>query len=417
MQVYKFGGASVKDARGVKRLAEIVDKQAKPIIVVVSAMGKMTDALEQIVDAYWHHNRDYRSMLQKIKDYHLHIVSQLFEAGHQVYDDLKVWFGKLEQALSRHPSMNYDFEYDRIVSFGEMISTTIVAHYLNSVGIKTQWLDVRDFVKTDSRYRDAKVDWDMTLYKIKSFDFSKPLVYLTQGFIGSDRNNLTTTLGREGSDFTGAIFAWCLNAKSLTVWKDVDGIYNADPKIFADARKFEKLSYSEAIELSFYGAKVIHPKTIKPLYDKAIPLYVRTFLEPVSTGTIISLYSEGMYPRQPVIIQKNNQVLISVSQKDFGFIVESVIQRIFSAIERYRLKVNVMQRSALKFSIALDNDKMRVASLLGDLRRDFEVKFNTGLTLYTFRHYDEETIKKVTAGKKVFLHQQSRVMSFYLVSD
>jgi len=417
MQVYKFGGASVRDAEGVRRLADIVRSAPRPLVVVVSAMGKTTDALERVTYAFYRHRGDLSGFVAQVKEYHLSIVRELFPPADPAVGQVSALFAQLEQALRGQPSFNYDFDYDRIVCFGELLSTVIVAAYLNRAGIKIKWLDVRRLIKTDSTYRDARVDWDLTLYNIRSMPLEPDTVYLTQGFIASDRNGQTTTLGREGSDFSAAIFAWALGAESLTVWKDVDGIYNADPKRFAGAQKFQRLSYRETIELAFYGAKVIHPKTIKPLSQKKIPLYVRSFLDTKAEGTVIDDFEEGLQPHMPVIIVKDNQVLVSVSLPDYGFIAENGLQRIFAALDRYRLKANVMQRSALQFSLSVDNDRAHLPAFLDELSRNFRVKYNTGLTLYTIRHYDEQTVKKVTAGRQVFLHQQSRTMSFYLVKD
>ena len=417
MRVFKFGGASVKDAQGVRRLAQIVQSQPLPLVVVVSAMGKTTNALERLVAEYWRHKSDFSDLFNQIKKYHFDIVKDLFESNHRVYVVLNELFTQLYNRLHQHPSMNYDYEYDQIVSFGELFSTIIVSEYLDKIGLPVSWLDVRNLIKTDNKFRDASVNWDLTLYKIHSTDFSEKQIYVTQGFIASNFSGQTTTLGREGSDFTGAILAWALGAESLTVWKDVSGIYNADPKLFSDAQKYERLSYQEAIELAFYGAKVIHPKTIKPLFDKKIPLFVRSFNNPDELGTLIADFEQGMEPRIPAIIVKPNQVLITLSYRNFNFITESSLQVIFTILEKFNFKINVMQRTALKLSLAVDYDPIETETLLNELQVYFQVKYNVGLTLYTFRHYDEQTIKKTIAGKRVYLHQQSRVMSFYLVKD
>ncbi len=417
MLVYKFGGASVKNAQGIKRLAKLVEQAPRPLVIIVSAMGKTTDALERVVNSFYKHDSNTVELIGIVEKFHWDIITELFPANHPVYPQIKNLFQELYQSVKRQPSMNYDYEYDRIVSFGELLSTTIVSNYLDFSGIKNQWLDVRNYIKTDSNYRDANVNWDLTLYKIKTLNFDPHTIYLTQGFIASDSNNSVTTLGREGSDFTGAIFAWALGAESLTVWKDVNGIFNADPKMFDDARSFQKLSYRETIELAFYGAKVIHPKTIRPLSEKQIPLHVRSFMNPQENGTVIHNFDRDQEPQMPVIIVKKNQILISVSDIKYNFIGEGGLHQIFSALDRHNVKANVMQRSALQFSFSVDNDPLRIKNLMNDLKRNFKVKYNENLTLFTIRHYDQQTIKKVTAGKKIYLHQQSRTMSFYLVKE
>ncbi len=417
MKIYKFGGASVKDAQGVRRLAQIIQEEDLPLIVVVSAMGKTTDALERLTAEYWRHKNDYSDLFNEIKNYHFKIVEELFEPDHRIYDVLNQLFNQLYNRIHQNPSMNYDYEYDQIVSYGEMFSTIIVSEYLDKSGFPVSWLDVRTMIKTDNKFRDANVNWDLTLYKISSTDFSEKQVYVTQGFIASTFNGQTTTLGREGSDFTGAIFAWALNAESLTVWKDVEGVYSADPKRFSDAVKYERLSYQEAIELAFYGAKVIHPKTIKPLFEKKIPLYVRSFNNPQGLGTLIADYEAGMQPQVPAIIVKPDQVLISLWYRNFDFISESSLQVIFTILEKYHFRANVMQRTALKLSLSVDYDPVETESFLNELQMYFQLRYNLGLTLYTFRHYTDDVIKKTIAGRRVYLHQQSRVMSYYLVKD
>ena len=417
MKVYKFGGASVKDAQGVRRLARIIQDEDLPLVVIVSAMGKTTDALERLTAEYWRHKRDFSDLFNMIKKYHFEIVDQLFEPNHRIYNILNGLFDQLYNRLHHNPSMNYDYEYDQIVSYGELFSTIIVSEYLEKSGLPVLWLDVRKLITTDNKFRDANVNWDLTLYKISSIDFSEKQIYVTQGFIASTFNGQTTTLGREGSDFTGAIFAWALNAESLTVWKDVEGVYSADPKRFSDAVKYERLSYQEAIELAFYGAKVIHPKTIKPLFEKKIPLYVRSFNNPSELGTLIYEFEAGMQPQVPAIIVKPNQVLISLWYRNFDFISERSLQVIFTILEKYNFRANVMQRTALKLSLSVDYDPVETESFLNELQMYFQLRYNLGLTLYTFRHYTDDVIKKTIAGRRVYLHQQSRVMSYYLVKD
>ncbi len=418
MEVYKFGGASVKDAQNIRQLAEIVKQAPRPLVIVVSAMGKTTNALEKIIDAYFFHNKDFSQQLQKIKNYHSEIAQELFPDSHSVFNYLERLFLRLENELSRPPSMNYDFDYDRIIVFGELISTTIISQYLNLQGQNNLWIDAREIIKTDNNHREGNVDWQLTETLIrKQLDFSNTDLYVTQGFIASDRNNQSISLGREGSDFSAAIIASALSADKLTVWKDVDGIYSADPKRFSQAQKINNLSYRETIELAFYGAKVIHPKTLKPLKDKNIPLYVKSFVNPQQPGTVIHSFAEDLSPKVPVIIVKDSQILISLAMRDASFITEKEIEKIFAIINRHKSKNNVMQRSALSFSFCTDYDHAHTPAMIEELKNHFTVKYNTDLTLYTIRHYTREVIEKITAGKEILLHQQSRHNVYFVVKE
>ena len=416
MEVYKFGGASVRNGENIRQLAKIVSSAPRPLVVVVSAMGKTTNALERIVDAYFFHNRDWQEEFRKLWDYHFSVARDLFDEGKEVFGQLESLFSRLEDILSAQPSMNYDYDYDRIVHFGELLSTTIISHYLNDIGIKNTWIDARSVIKTDSNFRQADIDWGATGELIKQkIDFRDTGLYITQGFIASDHNGQPVTLGREGSDFSAAIFAWALGASRLTVWKDVDGIYSADPKYYPEARRFDRLSYRETTELAYYGAKVIHPKTLKPLKDKSIPLHVRSFLSPDRGGTVITDFDQDLEPRIPVVIIKEEQTLVSVSHSDGSFITEPDMELIFSMINRHKINNNVMQRSALSLSFCVDYHRVHLPSLIEDLKRYFRVKYNTDLRLITIRHYDGETIKKMTAGKEILLHQQSRTNAYFVV--
>ncbi len=420
--VYKFGGASVRSASGVRQLSDIVRKvRGENLVIVVSAMGKTTDALERLVHKYFVHKYDLKLDLAALKEYHLGIVRELFwGTGEYRSVEVKIMnlFKEMEGLLRKPPSMNFDFEYDRIVVYGELLSSTIVSSYLNLVGLENKWLDARDLVKTDSSYRSAKVDWFLTRERVReAIDFEQYKIFVTQGFIGSDHNNLSTTLGREGSDFSAAIFGSILGVESVTVWKDVDGVYSGDPKIFDKAIKIERLSYQETIELSYYGAKVIHPRTLRPLQEKDIPLYVRSFKRPELSGTVISRFEFSHEPYVPITIVKTNQILVSVANKSGDFITEESIERIFGILRRWRIRVNVMQVSALKFSFVTDQDLLRTEEMLISLQQEFKVLYNRDLVLYTIRHYTDEEIKKMTADKQVYLFQQSRMNCFILVKE
>jgi len=418
MEVFKFGGASIYNAQYIKQLAQIVKEANRPLVIVISAMGKTTNTLEKIVNAYFFHNKDFKPIIEEIKNYHYSITKKLFQKQHIVFDKLKTLFSELEQTLQVAPSMNYDFDYDRIVHYGELLSTTIISEYLNNIKIKNTLINAQNLIHTDSNYRQAKINWQKTHKAINQIlNFQKTDIFITQGFIGSDANKQATTLGREGSDFTAAIIAWALNAKKITVWKDVQGIYSADPKFYPNAKLFKRLSYDETIELAYYGAKVIHPKTLKPLKDKSIPLYVKSFLTPHSQGTIITEFDKHLDPYMPIIINKTGQTLISIRHKDSSFITERDIEKIFCAINHHKIVNNVMQRSALNFSFCVDYHRVHLPNLIEELKRNFQVKYNTDLQLITIRHYDRETIKKMTADKEILLHQQSRTNVFFVVRN
>jgi aspartate kinase len=410
MQVFKFGGASVKDAAGVVNLAQIVSKyKGEELLIVVSAMGKTTNALEKLTSAYFQHSPDVQDIFEEVKAYHEQIVSQLFPANDPVYNEVANTFVEIDWMIEEEPHDDYDFIYDQIVSIGEMVSTRIVSAYLNREGIGNKWLDVRGYIHTDNTYREGQVDWNKTRAAIQR-DLPAMLqkgMLVTQGFLGGTSENFTTTLGREGSDYTASIFAACLGAKSVTAWKDVPGIMNSDPKLFDDTIKFDELSYAEAIEMTFYGASVIHPKTIKPLQNANIPLLVKPFNDPEASGTLISETSVPHF-QKPVIIIKQNQVLISISAKDYSFISENHLSDIFTILSANQVKVNVMQTSALSFTIGVDFEEDHFSKAIAALKENFRVKYNTGLTLITVRHYQQEALKDLTAGRIVLLEQISR---------
>jgi aspartate kinase len=410
MLVFKFGGASVKDADGIINLASVVNKYiGQEILIVVSAMGKTTNALEKLTKAYVDQTDDMHDIFEGIKQYHFDILHELFENGHPVFDDVANAFVEIDWAIEDEPHDSYDFIYDQIVSIGELVSTRIVAAYLNKAGVKSQWLDVRGYIHTDNTYREGAVQWDKTKESIGK-ELPAMLargIVVTQGFLGGTSENFTTTLGREGSDYTASIFAACLGAESVTTWKDVPGILNADPKFFADTVKFDELSYTEAIEMTYYGASVIHPKTIKPLQNARIPLLVKSFTDPSAPGTIIKEDGVNKFEK-PVIILKQNQVLLSISAKDYSFVSEGHLSDIFGLFAKSQVKVNVMQTSALSFSVCFDFYQERFEKLLYDLKQDFKVKYNNDLTLITIRHYGDSSLKELTMGKTALLEQISR---------
>ncbi len=410
MLVFKFGGASVKDAAGVINLSNIVKKyENQQLLIVVSAMGKMTNALEQLTKAYVAQTDDLDNIYTQIKAYHHQILDGLFEPNHPVYDEVANTFVEIDWMIEDEPHDSYDFIYDQIVSIGELVSTRIVAAYLNKVGVKTQWLDVRGYIHTDNNYREGNVDWAKTKASINEGipALLNKGVVVTQGFLGGTSENFTTTLGREGSDYTASIFASCLNAQSVTTWKDVPGILNADPKFFADTIKFDELSYSEAIEMTYYGASVIHPKTIKPLQNADIPLLVKSFNDTDAAGTIIKETANTKFLK-PVIILKQNQILLSISAKDYSFISEEHLSDIFKLFAQNHVKTNVMQTSALSFTVCFDFKAEYFDKLLTDLNKDFKVKYNNDLTLITIRHYNQNALNELIANKVVLLEQISR---------
>lgn len=413
MKVFKFGGASVKDADGVRNLAEIVKTQGQNVLVVVSAMGKTTNALEDLVRAYVNRQPgDVQTGLATIKAYHNQIIDELaltaeFSPVHQIV-------AQLESYLSQKPTGSYDEIYDQIVSLGEVLSTQIIAAYLQQSAIPAQWLDARQLVCTDTTFREGRVDWDKTSLRINQTVTSSG-VKVTQGFVGQTQNNRTTTLGRDGSDYSAAIFAYCLNAESVTIWKDVPGVLNADPRWFDETILLDRLTYQDAIELAYYGATVIHPKTIKPLQNKGIPLYVRSFLKPDAPGTVIGNFEQHL--STPSFIFKVNQVLISLRPNDFSFIAEDNLSRIFGRFAQIGVKINLMQNTAISFSVVVDNNPDRIPALLDLLKQDFRVSYNDGLELITIRYYDQGTIDRVLVNKKLLLEQKSRYTVQLVVKD
>lgn len=408
MRVFKFGGASVKDAEGIKNVYGVLQQVGfDDVLLVVSAMGKTTNALEAVIKNYFEKSPELQSSVQDVKKYHNQILLDLFDdEKNDVFTAINSLFSDLESFLKNNKSPNYNFVYDQIVSFGEIISTTIISHYFNFAGIKNQWLDVRNFIKTDTTYRDAIVDWDQTQALI-SKNVKKNVLNITQGFLGSDENNFTTTLGREGSDYTAAIFAYCLNAESVTIWKDVPGVMNADPRYFENATLLNQISYREAIELAFYGATVIHPKTLQPLQRKDIPLFVKSFLNPSLPGTSVSKGAD-LEPLLPCFIVKRDQLLISLSSIDFSFIMEENISEIFGLFYQYKMKVSLIQNSAISFSVCIEDKFGNFNDLKNILSKKFKVSYNENVSLYTIRHFNEKAPEMVEKGKQVLLKQISR---------
>lgn len=405
MKVFKFGGASVKDAPAIRNLVEIVSGCPESLIVVVSAMGKTTNAMEELVVQFYE-KKTFTDSYNEIYTYHYNIVRELFPKGHQVYEKLDSLFAQLKIKLERGPSLNYNFEYDQIVCYGELLSTTIIADYLCQMAQPTTWVDIRKYLKTDENYREAIVDFELSINLSKEvFKHAPKHYYVTQGFIGSSRNNITTTLGREGSDYTAALIAAMVGAETVTVWKDVPGVLNADPKYFDNTVKLDKLSYTDAIELAFYGASVLHPKTIQPIMQKNIPLHVKSFLQPKLGGTVIQ---NGECNGQiPCFIFKVDQVLINIHPRDLSFIAEENFTKIFEVFSKFSLKVNLMQNTAVSFRICVNNDETRIPKVVDQLRKNYKLTSEDNLELITIRNYDQLTIDRVLVEKEVILEQHN----------
>lgn len=411
MEVFKFGGASVKDAEAVKNVAHILHAApAAERVVVISAMGKTTNMLEEVLRD-WFDGRGHAAALQRVGTYHRNIMEEVFASGVPEGFAFDTLWAELEARLDRSPGEDFDFEYDQVVSYGELFSTAIVAAYLESEGFKSEWVDVRNIIRTDSAYRKARVDWARTRKNgevLKGYLADEDCeVVVTQGFIAKGNLGNTTTLGREGSDFSASILAHITDAQTVTIWKDVRGMQNADPSWFNNTVRLPQISYREAIELSYYGASVIHPKTIQPLQDKGIDLHVKSFLEPEEEGTIIQANAERDH-LIPSYIFKPEQILVSVSRRDLAFVGEQQLSGIFATLDTIGLNINMMQLSALNFSFVMDNDTRRLERLRGMLSEHYEVRYNEGMTLLTVRHYDEPTLSGLVTGNEVLLEQKTR---------
>ena len=409
MKIFKFGGASVKDAEGVKNIASVLKTVGyENTLVIVSAMGKTTNAMELVIRNYFENRVELQSALQDVKKFHNQILLDLFDnERHPVFEHVKNLFTELSTFLKVNKSPDYNFVYDQTIGYGELLSTTIIGYYLNEIGLKNNWLDVRTFIKTDNYYRSANLNWELTLNKINQ-QIGKNSLIITQGFIGSNSNNFTTTLGREGSDYTAAIFAYALNAESVTIWKDVSGVLNGDPRVFKKTQLLNQISYREAIELAFYGASVIHPKTLQPLQRKEIPLYVKSFENPKEKGTAVSK-GKTLEPHIPCYMVKKDQVLLRLSSIDFSFIVEENISYIFGLLHEYQMPVELIQNSAISFSVCINNKYQRLEELVLVLRSKFNVLVTPSVDLYTIRHFDSKAsqfIKQI--GKPILLEQRTQ---------
>ncbi len=411
MKVYKFGGASINSIERIKNTASIINaNKDKKLLVVISAMGKTTNALEKVVDAFWDNRQeDAFKLFEKIKENHLTSLKYLITVNWQVAENkLKDFFTEIEWMLHDKPVRNYDYYYDQIVCCGELLSSSLVSDYLLEQKVKAKWIDVRDIIRTDDNFRDAIVDWKFTESKIKKSVlplFDEVDVVITQGFIAATDENESTTLGREGSDFTAAIFANLLSAEDVTIWKDVDAVMNADPKEVKNALIIPSLSFTEVIEMAYYGAQVIHPKTIKPLQNKNIPLFVKSFLDPALPGTSISKNIPKNLP--PIIVQKKNQVLIRFKSKDFSFVEDKPVQQLHDLYIRLKMKPNLSQNTAISLLCSFDDHVEKIDRLASDASAIFDVEVERDLMLLTIRHYDEETIKNMTMDNQIVLEQKT----------
>ncbi|MDA3928934.1 MAG: aspartate kinase [Prolixibacteraceae bacterium] len=419
MRVFKFGGASVKDAKGVKNLASIVAKSEGNLVVVISAMGKMTNAFEFLIKKYFNKDESKWEEFALIKKFHNQILDDLFDNSDEIFNQIDSFYQRIEDRIERVPSLDFDFEYDQLVGYGELLSTNIVSAYLNKTGQKNIWKDIRFSLKTNDKWRDATVDWELSEFLIqKDFSFDEERLYVTQGFLGATVSDLTTTLGREGSDFSAAVLGRILGAERVEIWKDVPGILNADPQYFENPKKINSMSYREAVELTFFGAKVIHPKTIKPLENSNIPLHVRSFLKPEARGTIISdEKTSDKLKKLPVFILKTRQVLITISQPDFSFMDEESMSWVFGIFSDLSMKINLIQQSALNLSVSVDIPEHGVMELIERLSEQFETRYNDGLDLLTIRYYTPEAIEKEVSHRKVYVEQKSRTIARYLVKS
>ncbi|WP_292010113.1 aspartate kinase [Chryseobacterium sp.] len=404
MKIFKFGGASVKDAESVKNVSMVLKSQGfTQCLLVISAMGKTTNELEKVVELYFH-KQDYQTEIKNIKQKHIEIAKGLFEENHPVFSEIRLFFDDIDSFLRRNKSPNYNFVYDQVVSCGEMISTKIVSEYLNDIQFTNQWLDARDYVKTDNSYRDGVVDWNKTEELISKLN--PEMCYVTQGFIGSDENNFTVTLGREGSDYSAAIFAYCLNAEAMTIWKDVPGVMTGDPRKFENVSLLSNISYEEAIEMAYYGASVIHPKTLQPLQQKNIPFYVKSFVDPTKAGTKVGITDKNQ--QEESYILKENQILLTISTRDFSFIAEDHMSMIFNHLAKHKIKVSLMQNSAISLALCLEDKFNHADELNEELQKIFETGIIKNVSLFTVRNANMDNIDQFYHGKSVLLEQISK---------
>ena len=404
MKVFKFGGASVKDAEGVKNVAKVLESQGfEDCLLVVSAMGKTTNALEKAVENYFA-KKDYQSEIEKVKQNHLEISNGLFQEGHPVFAEISLFFDDIESFLRRNKSPNYNFVYDQVVSCGEMISSKILSEYLNDIQFINNWLDARDYIKTDSNYREGNIDWEETQRKISVLDSGTS--YVTQGFIGSEANNFTVTLGREGSDYSAAIFAYCLNAEAMTIWKDVPGVMTGDPRKFENVTLLSNISYEEAIEMAYYGASVIHPKTLQPLQQKNIPFYVKSFLDPSKSGTKVGNTDDNRFEESYIL--KENQHLMRIATRDFSFIAEEHLSQIFALLAKHKIKISLMQNSAISLALCLEDKYSNIDELNQELQIIFNTEMVKNVSLFTVRNANLEDLNKFYQNKNILLEQISK---------
>lgn len=419
MFVFKFGGASVKSADAVRNIVEILRRyQDDEIVVVVSAMGKTTNALERIIDFYSEKKEEeMNNEFEQLRQYHLEIVNGLFvEKNHPVYLEIDGFFEELAKRLTKAPTLNYDYDYDQLICYGELLSTSIICQFLNESGVATRWMDIRRSLKTDNKWREARVDWELSSRLVSEhFAFNGEKILITQGFLASTINDQTASLGREGSDYTAAILAYILKAESVTIWKDVPGVLNADPKYFDDTILLKKLSYLDAIELAYFGTSVIHPKTIKPLQNKNINLHVRSFLNPDAPGTIVGNLSYDKLT--PSFIFKMDQVLIRTSPLDFSFINENNLEEIFGILNKHGMKINLMQNSAISFIMIVNNEKRKLRLVVDELEEKYKVAYQTGLELVTIRYFDQSTIDRVMINKELIMEQRGVLNIELLIRD
>ncbi len=411
MQVFKFGGASVKDAASIKNVASIIQQyQGKEkLLIVISAMGKTTNAFEAVVNAFHEQTDEVEDLFQKVKEQHWGVAHELFGSGDKlIYESLEDIFSGVHRWINGTPNVDYNFLYDQVVSAGELLSTILVAAYLNKEGVNTEWVDVRQLLQTDNTYREGVINWEYSQNRIQKYlpPILENRIVVTQGFLGGTKENFTTTLGREGSDYTAAVFSNMLNAEKMSVWKDVPGILSGDPRIVEDATLINQLSYYEAIEMTYYGAKVIHPKTIKPLQNKQIPLFVRSFKNPEAIGT--KIHTEVQADMPPVVVFNKNQIQLSFFTKDFSFIVEENLSTIYSALAKHRIKTNLSQNGSISFRVCVDNVPYKIEPLIADLQEAFDIRQEEGLELVTVRHYTQAAIERFTKDREVLLTQKGR---------
>lgn len=411
VRVFKFGGASVKSAEGVKKLVKILNDQNDPLVVVVSAMGKTTSLLERLLKGYIDGNNVFWQDFDELRQFHLSITENLFcIKDNSCKAKVDKLLGDLEAMLRGKPMGDYNYCYDQLVCYGELLSTVIIADYAKLIGLDSQYVDIRDVLQSDETYREGNIDFNASqLLSNKTFVFKdeSPRAYITQGFIAGTSKGTTTTLGREGSDYTAAILANLLNAKDVTIWKDVEGVLNADPRTSVNTIKLSRVSFKEAIEMAYCGAQIIHPKTIKPLENKSIKLFVKSFLKPHAEGTLVYQCDSAIdYP--PMLIQKSNQVLISLTPLDFSFVIEDCLSKIFAALYKHRVKANLIQSSAINFSICVDDEEYFLPGAIDELNRNFVVRYNKNLELLTIRHYSDDVVEENTRGRDVLLTQKTR---------